>query len=96
MIDLRDYDYFSFDCFGTLIDWETGILHALEPLLRKHDQDLEDEEILKLYGSIESRVQKEGYMSYRAVLRSVVMEFAAELGFGLDAGDELVLADSVA
>jgi FMN phosphatase YigB (HAD superfamily) len=32
VLDLRRFDVITFDCYGTLIDWETGILDALRPL----------------------------------------------------------------
>jgi 2-haloacid dehalogenase len=43
---LTDFSVLTFDCYGTLIDWETGIYQALSPLLAKHtpisrDQALE-------------------------------------------------------
>jgi FMN phosphatase YigB (HAD superfamily) len=35
MMKLTDYKVLTFDCYGTLIDWEAGILAALQPLLAK-------------------------------------------------------------
>lgn len=71
----------TFDCYGTLIDWESGILDALKPLLRRHGVVLSDEEILTLYGGIEPALQRGRYMKYRAVLAGVVAEFGRRLGF---------------
>jgi 2-haloalkanoic acid dehalogenase type II len=47
----------SFDCYGTLIDWETGILAALAPWRARADVALEDEELLALFGECESRIE---------------------------------------
>ena len=90
-----DFDALTFDCYGTLIDWEAGLLAALRPLLEKHDRFLSDEETLELYAEIEPAIQAEGVIAYRAVLRMVVYEFAARLGFGLDAGDAQALVKSM-
>ncbi|GAH97548.1 unnamed protein product, partial [marine sediment metagenome] len=38
----------SFDCYGTLIDWESGILAALRPVLSTHTIDLSNDQILEL------------------------------------------------
>ncbi|MBX3729681.1 MAG: haloacid dehalogenase type II [Candidatus Sumerlaeia bacterium] len=89
------FELLTFDCYGTLIDWERGILDALRPLLAKHDRALDDDALLELYGACESAIQSETYMPYRAVLRAVVYEIAARLGFGLDPGDDQTLAESL-
>lgn len=54
---LSDFSALSFDCYGTLIDWETGILTALEPLRERSDVDAE--ELLEAYGVIEHEVEQE-------------------------------------
>jgi len=89
--------FLSFDCYGTLIDWEAGILGALRPLLEKHDRgSLTDGEVLELFARFESPAQQGGYMPYRAVLRTVIYDIASALGFGLDAGDDQALVRSLA
>ena len=45
-----DFDVLTFDCYGTLVDWATGISTALQPILRAHDVDIDDEELFRLYG----------------------------------------------
>src|SRR6185295_10422143 len=52
-VDLTAFDACTFDCYGTLIDWETGILGVLRPLLHGHGLEVEDEEILSLYAELE-------------------------------------------
>jgi 2-haloacid dehalogenase len=46
MIAFGDFDVLSFDCYGTLIDWETGLVQALHPILHAHGVQQGDEEVL--------------------------------------------------
>jgi len=54
VINFKNYKALSFDCYGTLIDWESGILGALRPVLLTHAIDLSDDEILELYSGMET------------------------------------------
>jgi 2-haloacid dehalogenase len=79
-----DFDQFSvitFDCYGTLINWEVGILGVLRPLIKKYGRNLSDAGILELYSSFEPQIQSSGYMPYRQVLAEVVKRFGAKLVF---------------
>ena len=58
-LDLTKFKALSFDCYGTLIDWETGIAAVLRPWAREQDLDLTDEELLRAYGAHEGAVQRE-------------------------------------
>jgi len=78
MIDFSKYEILSFDCYGTLIDWENGILTALRPALAAHNINLSDEQILNLYAEIESRVEKGKFIKYREVLRKVMEELGSK------------------
>src|SRR5260370_39889677 len=71
----------SFDCYGTLIDWESGILPGLRAVLASHGQSLPDATILELYGEFEAEAESGPYQSYRDVLQSVVRAFAECLHF---------------
>src|SRR4030095_9370614 len=53
MLRFERFAAMSFDCYGTLIDWETGILEALRPLLRRHGVFAEDDRLLELYAAAE-------------------------------------------
>jgi 2-haloacid dehalogenase len=85
MFDFSRFEVLTFDCYGTLIDWETGILSALHPILAAHGKQIDDATLLKLYGDFEQRSEQRSeqnpYRSYRDVLESVVRQFGAELGF---------------
>ena len=81
MLDLNSYDVLSFDCYGTLIDWESGILAALGPVLAAHDIHLGDVELLELYAEIEPGAQADPFVPYREVQSKVVRELGSRLGF---------------
>jgi 2-haloacid dehalogenase len=85
-IDLADYDALTFDCYGTLIDWEAGLLAALRPILAEHGVADEgrggpsDEELLEIYGRHEAALEAGEYLRYREVLGSALSGLCAELG----------------
>jgi 2-haloacid dehalogenase len=97
MLDPTRYQVLTFDCYGTLIDWETGILRALHGLLDRHRiQVAPDQRLLELHASLEPKAQAEEYRRYRDVLADVTRGFAHALGFTLAPGEERTLADSIA
>ena len=85
----------TFDCYGTLIDWETGIVNAMRPILAGHGKGLPEEEILALFGTLESQIEASGYWPYRDVLAMVVDGFGEALGFKPSAGERAALAESI-
>ena len=58
-LDLTSYTALSFDCYGTLIDWESGLGSVLVPWAREQGLDLTDEELLLAYSGNEAAVQAE-------------------------------------
>jgi 2-haloacid dehalogenase len=95
MLDFSHFEWLSFDCYGTLIDWESGILGYLRPLLASKGSTLSDAEILKLYSEFEHRRQSGGYRPYREVLADVARDFARELRVEVSASEAAGLADSI-
>lgn len=81
MLNFDRFQVLTFDCYGTLIDWETGILSALRPILGAHRQTASDAEILELYSNLEFDSERGEYQPYRRVLRSVVAGFGNHFGF---------------
>ncbi len=81
MLRFDDFDVLTFDCYGTLIDWETGILDALRPIFAAHRVDLAPERVLELYGEQESAAERGPYHEYKAILRTVLEGLGARLGF---------------
>ena len=81
MLDFSRFEILTFDCYGTLINWEDGILRCLHRVLAAHGKDTEDVTILQLYGDFEARAEQGEYRRYREVLQSVVEQFGEQLGF---------------
>ena len=82
-MDFTRFDALTFDCYGTLIDWERGILDALRPALSGADLP-GDEALLELYAGIESAVQSGIYRPYREILFDVARTLGSELGIAVD------------
>ena len=95
MIDFDSFDVLSFDCYGTIIDWERGILAALEPIFDVHAVSLGSTETLKMFGEFESRLESGEYMEYRVILQRVIDEFGERLGFVPSASEREEFALSV-
>ena len=58
-LDLTAFKALSFDCYGTLIDWEAGIAAILGPWAREQGLDLSDEDMLLAYADHEAAVERE-------------------------------------
>jgi 2-haloacid dehalogenase len=58
-LDLTKYKALSFDCYGTLIDWEAGIAAVLSPWAREQGLDLTDDELLVAYADEEASAERE-------------------------------------
>jgi 2-haloacid dehalogenase len=96
MLDLSQFEALTFDCYGTLIDWETGILSALHPILSAHRKTLDDATLLKLYGDFEQLAEEGEFHPYRQVLQSVVRRLGTQLGFSSSDEEAQSLPDSLA
>ena len=81
MLDFNRFRVLTFDCYGTLIDWETGILSTLHRILAAHGKKVDDATLLKLYGDFEFLAEQGQFQPYRQVLQSVVCQFGEKLGF---------------
>src|SRR6267378_706170 len=94
-MDFSRFTAISFDCYGTLIDWESGILPVLRGVLGSHGQSLSDAAILELYGEFEAEAESGPYQSYRDVLQSVVRAFADRLHFEASSAEIRSLQESI-
>ena len=96
MLDFSQFQVMTFDCYGTLIDWETGIFSALRPLLAAHGITISDFELLNLYSELESEAERGEFHAYREVLKSVVRGFGERLRFQPTESQIRSLPDSLA
>ena len=96
MLDFDRFEWVSFDCYGTLIDWETGISDAVGGALASHDIHLSRAEILALFAESEPQIQAGGgYLEYRRVLRRVMAMIGVKLGFQFTESDLTCLSDTL-
>ncbi|HEX7152515.1 MAG TPA: HAD-IA family hydrolase [Thermoanaerobaculia bacterium] len=79
----RRFDIVTFDCYGTLIDWEHGIAEAFLRAAREDGIELRRESVLRAYSDVEPFVQQERYRAYRDVLTEVATRVAHALGWAL-------------
>jgi len=87
---LTDFQLLCFDCYGTLVDWETGIYDALAPLLKRtpESQAWSKKQALETFGRTESEIQENNpTMHYTDVLSSSYKQFANEK-FSYDASQD--------
>jgi len=94
-VDFSAFDVITFDCYGTLIDWETGLLGALRPVLTGHDAEAADDELLRAYARHEAELEAGPYLTYREVLGESLRRVGTDLGFEPSAAEVDVFAGSV-
>jgi 2-haloalkanoic acid dehalogenase type II len=97
MTRLRDFSVLTFDCYGTLIDWETGIWDALQPLIHGNsDAPITRTEALGAFAELESAQQAATpAMPYPELLARVHAEFARRFQLETDAGFDAAFGGSV-
>jgi len=101
--DFGRFDALTFDCYGTLIDWETGLLDAIRKALLA-SADLGDELLLETYARHEAAAESGDYQPYRAILETSLRGLARDLdlpvtddaatAFGGSVGDWPAFPDS--
>ncbi|MFL5254946.1 MAG: haloacid dehalogenase type II [Rhodopila sp.] len=83
---LSDFRVLTFDCYGTLIDWERGLLAALAPLRERSGQALSDDQVLEAFALAESAQQRlTPSMPYAQVLGAVHAKLASAWSAAPDA-----------
>jgi len=85
----------TFDCYGTLIDWESGLVRALTPLLARHNLTMKEDAMLELYGSLEAQAEKGAWVPYREVLGRVVDGLGDWVGFVPQPHERAWIAESL-
>lgn len=95
-LDFSRFRIITFDCYGTLVDWETGILGAIRPILSAHNAHLSDVDILRIYGEIEAEEESGEYQPYKEILKAVVRGFGTRMGFVPSDSEQASLPNSLA
>ena len=94
MIDYGAFEVLSFDCYGTLIDWEKGIVGAIRALVGEAVAQLSDDELLGAFAAVEHRAEVP-YKRYREVLAVSLREIGDRLGFAVSDSQAAGLGASV-
>jgi 2-haloalkanoic acid dehalogenase type II len=93
---LTDFTTLTFDCYGTLIDWETGILAVLKPWAARNRLDASDDALLEAFGRHETGVQQANPgMLYRDILRRVQRAVAKDFAVAPSDADADALGTSI-
>jgi 2-haloacid dehalogenase len=96
-VRLTDFEALSFDCYGTLIDWEAGIGAVLEPWAREHRLDINAEGLLERYASAEAIEEaRTPAARYPEILGAAMRSLGAALGVEVSTAESARLATSVA
>jgi 2-haloalkanoic acid dehalogenase type II len=91
----RRFDVITFDCYGTLIDWDGGIGDWFEKAAARSGFPLDRRQALDLYARIEPAVEAEAYRPYREVLSQAARRVGEEMGWRLSPQEAEGLADSL-
>lgn len=94
---LDRYAFLSFDCYGTLIDFERGVLAVLRSILPRHGVRLSDDQILELYGSLKLKLELERgpFKPFREVLHLTMDSLGRQPRFSPSPSERTALADSL-
>jgi 2-haloacid dehalogenase len=96
LVEITDFEAISFDCYGTLIDWETGLLSVLAPWARSRGLTLDSDALLAAYAGHEELAEAQHPRApYPEILRRSMTALGKGLGAEVTAGDAERLATSV-
>ncbi|MCE2455076.1 MAG: HAD-IA family hydrolase [Gemmatimonadetes bacterium] len=94
-LDPAGFELLTFDCYGTLVDWERGIVDAARPVFQARGRSPSDGELLAGFAEHEHVVQAERYRKYREVLALTIERMADDAGFSPTAHECEAFAGSV-
>ena len=81
MLNFDEFEVLTFDCYGTLINWDAGIRDALAPVLAARAIDLADDRLLDLYADVEREIESGEYHTYKTVLKNALRGIGGRLNF---------------
>ena len=91
----RRFDVVTFDCYGTLVDWEAGIAGAFLSAAAVSGHIVDPDAVLRAYARLEPEVEAEPFRPYREVLNETARRVASEMGFASPRGGEGFLPESL-
>jgi 2-haloacid dehalogenase len=94
-LDCASFEALTFDCYGTLIDWESGIVAALRPVLASRGVEPPDDELLERFAGFEAAAEAGPYRLYREILGLALRGVAAHYGLEATDAEAAAIGDSV-
>jgi 2-haloacid dehalogenase len=94
-LDYAGFEALTFDCYGTLIDWESGIVSALRQVLGPRGIEPPDDELLEVFAGLEAQAEAGPYLAYRTILDRCVRGVASRYGTAASDDEAATFADSV-
>jgi 2-haloacid dehalogenase/putative hydrolase of the HAD superfamily len=91
----KDIQFVTFDCYGTLIDWETGVYEAFQKEADRDGFTISRDALVPRFIEIQRKIQSGSYELYAEVLRRTAVQVAEELGWELESSRAQFLPDSV-
>jgi 2-haloacid dehalogenase len=94
-IRFADFDALTFDCYGTLVDWESGIAAGIRAAVGDRGLEGSDGELLEAYGRHEAVLESGGYLRYREVVADALRGICVEQGIEVSDAEAAAFGDSV-
>lgn len=91
----KNIAWVTFDVYGTLIDWETGIYEAFAAEAKKDGVELEREQVIELFHRISRQIEAGSYELWAEVLRRTAVALAKEVGWELEPSRSKFLPESI-
>lgn len=93
---LKDINWVTTDCYGTLIDWERGIIDAFSSEAAKDGFSFDEQEFIGRFLEVQAEIMAGSYELYAEVLRRAAVKVAREIGWELEPARAQFLPNSVA
>jgi 2-haloacid dehalogenase len=92
----KNIQWVTFDVYGTLIDWESGVADAFEREAKRDGFPIDRQQVIDLFLAATAEIQGGSYELYAEVLRQAAVKVAKEIGWSLEPSRSGFLPDSVA
>src|SRR2546423_13213803 len=92
---LKEIQWVTTDCYGTLIDWERGILDAFSAEAEKDGFSFDEQALIDRFLEVQAEIMRGSYELYAEVLRRAAVKVAGEIGWELEPSRAQFLPDSV-
>ncbi|QYK47007.1 MAG: haloacid dehalogenase type II [Phycisphaeraceae bacterium] len=94
-LDPDRFDALTFDCYGTLIDWERGLLDAIRPFAARASAPIDDQMLLTTYARHEAAAERGEFRQYKEVTRIAMEGVCAELGIAITRDEADAISRSI-